>query len=188
MPVFSDALECVPRVDGIVQLFPRTRLVDDMSWDHETVRECDWVPGCYYLIRTSALVDVGLFDPRFFMYYEEVDHCMRIKAAGWLVVYFPFTSVIHLGGGAAKSGQVDPSSRQVPHLQRESEMLYFRKHFGLLRGVVVGAVLYLLGEGSVPETTLCGDAQGDGLRGASQRARTHLSLMRTTGLGSRPSR
>ena len=34
--------------------FPRTRLVDDLDWDHATVRECDWVPGCYYLIRRSS--------------------------------------------------------------------------------------------------------------------------------------
>ena len=32
---------------GLQRFFPRTRLVDDMSWDHASVRECDWVPGCY---------------------------------------------------------------------------------------------------------------------------------------------
>ena len=35
---------------GVGRWFPRARKIDDMSWDHASVRECDWVPGCYYLV------------------------------------------------------------------------------------------------------------------------------------------
>jgi N-acetylglucosaminyl-diphospho-decaprenol L-rhamnosyltransferase len=66
---------------GLQRLFPGTRLVDDMTWDHASVRECDWVPGCYYLIRREVIERVGLFDPRYFLYYEEVDHCRRVSCA-----------------------------------------------------------------------------------------------------------
>src|SRR6185295_2450780 len=76
---------------GLSRFFPRTRLVDDMSWDHASVRACDWVPGCFYLVRKQVIDAVGLFDPRFFLYYEEVDHCRAVKAAGWEVVYCPVT-------------------------------------------------------------------------------------------------
>jgi N-acetylglucosaminyl-diphospho-decaprenol L-rhamnosyltransferase len=62
-----------------------------MSWDHASVRECDWVPGCYYLVRREVIDRVGLFDPRYFLYYEEVDHCRRVRQAGWSVIYYPFT-------------------------------------------------------------------------------------------------
>ena len=31
------------------------RMVDDMDWDHASVRECDWLPGCYYLIRKEVI-------------------------------------------------------------------------------------------------------------------------------------
>ena len=118
---------------GLAQLFPAVGLVDDMAWDHATVRECDWVPGCYYLIRREVIDQVGLFDPRFFLYYEEVDHCRRVKAAGWQVVYFPDTEVVHIGGESAKSaGSLTESGRQLSALQVESELLYFRKHYGLL--------------------------------------------------------
>lgn len=40
---------------GLQRLFPWVVLVDDMVWDHATVRECDWVPGCYYLVRREVL-------------------------------------------------------------------------------------------------------------------------------------
>ena len=103
-----------------------------MDWDHASVRECDWVPGCYYLIRREVIDQVGLFDPRYFLYYEEVDHCKRVKQAGWKVVYYPHTTVVHIGGESAKSvDQLNVDGRQIPTLQIESELLYFRKHHGL---------------------------------------------------------
>lgn len=94
------------------------------------MRECDWVPGCYYLMRREVLDQVGLFDPRYFMYYEEVDHCCRVKAAGWKVVYYPDTSVVHLAGESAKSAGVLSKARQITSLQVECELLYMRKHHG----------------------------------------------------------
>jgi len=61
---------------GLNKLFRNIKLVDDMAWSHDAVRDCDWVPGCYYLIRREVIDQVGLFDPRYFLYYEEVDHCL----------------------------------------------------------------------------------------------------------------
>lgn len=117
---------------GLARLFPRVRLVDDMAWDHASARECDWVPGCYYLVRREVIDQVGFFDPRYFLYYEEVDHCRAVKAAGWKVVFYPHTTVVHIGGESAKShGQISEAGRQIPALQIESELLYFRKHHGL---------------------------------------------------------
>ncbi len=88
---------------GLVPIFRNSRLVDDMNWDHASVRQCDWVPGCYYLVRSEVVRDIGLFDPRFFLYYEEVDHCRRAKEAGWRVIFYPLTAVVHIGGESAKS-------------------------------------------------------------------------------------
>lgn len=131
---------------GLQRLFPWVQLVDNMAWDHAAVRECDWVPGCYYLIRREVLDQVGLFDPRYFMYYEEVDHCRRVKAAGWKVVYYPHTSVVHIGGESAKTtGAVTAAGRQISTLQIESELLYFRKHHGAL-GLVWHMFLTVVGD------------------------------------------
>ncbi len=108
------------------------RPVDDMAWDHASERRCDWVPGCFYLVRREVLQQVGLFDPRFFLYFEEVDHCRRVQAAGWTIDYSPRTSVVHIGGESARSdGPISSTSRQVEALQIESALLYFRKHHGL---------------------------------------------------------
>ena len=132
------------KATGLGRVFPTTRFVDDMSWDHTTVRECDWVPGCYYLVRREVIDRIGLFDPRYFLYYEEVDHCRAVRQAGWGVIYYPFTQVMHMGGVSAGSeGQVTETGRQILTLQIESELLYFRKHYGVT-GVLVAVALSML--------------------------------------------
>jgi len=131
---------------GLKCIFKHTKLVDDMTWDHESVKECDWVPGCYYLIRKESIDQVGLFDPRYFLYYEEVDHCFAAKQAGWKVVYFPDTQVIHIGGESAKQeAAISTKSRQIESLQIESELLYFRKNHGI-SGVMLNVFLLTLGD------------------------------------------
>lgn len=125
---------------GLNRLFPGVRMVDDMDWAHDAVRSCDWVVGCYYLVRKEVIDQVGLFDPRYFLYCEEVDHCFAAKKAGWDVVFYPHTTVVHLGGESAKSdGAITQSGRQLDALQVESELLYFRKNHGL--GAMLGSVL-----------------------------------------------
>jgi N-acetylglucosaminyl-diphospho-decaprenol L-rhamnosyltransferase len=104
--------------------------VDGAQRDHSRLQECDWVPGCYYLVRRSVIDSVGLFDPRFFLYCEEVDHCKRVKAAGWKVMFLPSTTVVHIGGESARTVAKLTNGRQISTLQTESELLYFRKHHG----------------------------------------------------------
>jgi GT2 family glycosyltransferase len=117
---------------GLNHIFRGTRLVDDMDWGHDAIRECDWVPGCYYLVRREVVDRVGLFDPRFFLYFEEVDHCQAVRGDGWNVTFYPFASVVHIGGESAKSrGPLSAAGLQISELQIESELLYFRKHHGI---------------------------------------------------------
>src|SRR5262249_46568977 len=131
---------------GLNRFFPGARLVDDMSWDHASPRECDWVPGCYYLVRRQVIERVGLFDPRYFLYYEEVDHCRAVREAGWSVIYYPFTQVLHLGGKSAESQvPLTEPGRQISTFEIESELLYFRKQYGIT-GVLAAVFLTVLGD------------------------------------------
>ncbi|CAN4272095.1 COG1216 Predicted glycosyltransferases [Methylophilaceae bacterium] len=116
---------------GLARFLPRLQLVDDSDCDASVSMSCDWVPGCYYLIRKQVVDQVGLFDPRYFLYSEEVDHCFAVKKAGWQVLYYADVTVVHIGGESAKSGGgVINSGKQLSVLQAESELLYFRKNHG----------------------------------------------------------
>jgi N-acetylglucosaminyl-diphospho-decaprenol L-rhamnosyltransferase len=135
---------------GLARIFRWTKLVDDMNWDHMSPRSCDWVPGCYYLVRKEVIDQVGLFDPRYFLYYEEVDHCFSAKKAGWEVIFYPDTRVIHLGGESAKSdSELTQSGSQIESLQIESEILYFRKNHGL-SGAIANVFLTSLSDLIIP--------------------------------------
>jgi len=121
---------------GLSRFFKNVQMVDDMEWDHASSRQCDWVPGCYYLVRRKVIDQADLFDPRYFLYYEEVDHCFSAKNAGWEIHYYPLTSAIHIGGESAKSeGELTTGGWQIEEMQIESELLYFRKNHGFLSAI-----------------------------------------------------
>lgn len=170
------------------RVFTRTQMVDDMTWDHASVRKCDWVVGCYYLVRKELVDQIGLFDPRYFLYFEEVDHCFAAKAAGWDVVFYPHTTVVHIGGESAKSeGSITEGSRQLESLQIESQLLYFRKNLGL-RAVLACLLLTTLANFvAVLERLVSGKRQVD-LRGAWQHTRLVWSLWRRTRWATQPTR
>lgn len=173
---------------GLERFFPRTRMIDDMDWDHASPRDCDWVPGCYYLVRRSVVEQVGLFDPRFFLYYEEVDHCRTVKAAGWQVAYYPHTTVVHIGGESAKSdSEITSSGRQISALQIESGLLYYRKHHGLT-GLWLNVALVTIADAVL---TLKWLLRRRTLRGAMPfwtHAATTWSLLQRTAWATRPTR
>ena len=117
---------------GLDRVIPKLGTPSEVIPTETTAVQCDWVPGCYYLIRRDVIDQIGLFDPRYFLYFEEVDHCRAAKTAGWEVVFYGDTTVVHLGGESAKSaGAITVQGRQLEPLQIESELLYFRKNHGL---------------------------------------------------------
>jgi GT2 family glycosyltransferase len=174
------------KTTGLNSFFPRTRLVDDMSWDHASVRECDWVPGCYYLVRREVIERVGLFDTRFFLYYEEVDHCHRVHQAGWSVIYYPYTQVVHIGGESAVSYvSLIRADRQISALQIESELLYFRKHFGVT-GLLAAVFLTTLAAAIRSVNALVRRFDFAPGAAAARHLRTMFALLLATRWASRP--
>jgi hypothetical protein len=58
-------------------------------------REVDFVTGCAMLIRREVLERVGLLDERFFLYYEEVEWCVRVRRAGYRILHVPRARIWH---------------------------------------------------------------------------------------------
>ena len=93
----------------------------------------DWVCGALMMIRAEAFRDLGGFDPRFFLYFEETDLCLRMLEAGWELWATGEAVAEHIGGGSARA--VDPSLRQGACLREHfypSRYYYLRKHYGAL--------------------------------------------------------
>jgi GT2 family glycosyltransferase len=85
------------------KLAPRSRALNSFyegGFDHDEVREVDWLFGAALLVRRDAADEVGLFDEEFFMFSEETDWCYRFRQAGWKVYFLPRAEVVHVGGAS----------------------------------------------------------------------------------------
>jgi len=97
------------------------------NWNHDKIKEVDYVRGAFLMLRKKAIEDVGLLDERFFMYAEEADMCYRLNQAGWKVYFFPAAEVTHLGRRSSNSLDLRAESQRLL-----SRMLLFRKWHGPL--------------------------------------------------------
>jgi GT2 family glycosyltransferase len=134
--MFPSALNEFFSLTGLSARFGNSRLFgrQDRTWaDQSVAAEVDWVPGAFVIVRRDVLEQVGYFDEDFFLYYEEVDLCRRIKLFGYAIWYWPDIVVAHLGGESSKSMQslsMSKSGAQLTLWRMRSELLYYRKHLG----------------------------------------------------------
>lgn len=135
----------VREVLGITRIFRLVRHWYDinMGWgreDFDSPTDVDEISGACILARKSAVDAVGTLDERFFMYYEEVDWCYRMRQGGWRVYYLPSAEVKHhWAQGVIKSGVLDAN-----RILYRSQYLYFRKHHGLLQAIMLRGLSALL--------------------------------------------
>lgn len=73
-----------------------------LDWEHDDEREVDQPEGACLLLRQSVIDQVGVLDEGFFMLFEEVDWCYRIKKAGWQIWFTPRAKIIHHYGQSIK--------------------------------------------------------------------------------------
>jgi GT2 family glycosyltransferase len=85
--------------------------------------ECsaDWLSGSFLLARREAVEQAGGMDERFFLFAEETDWSLRVRAAGWDIRHFPFMRLIHHTGRSERPELFAQCSY--------SKVLYGRKHF-----------------------------------------------------------
>jgi GT2 family glycosyltransferase len=50
------------------------------------------------MIKREVIEELGLFDPKYFMYYEDMDLCYRYKKNGYFSVILPSVTFVHIGG------------------------------------------------------------------------------------------
>jgi hypothetical protein len=104
------------------------------------------------------------------------------------VVYFPDARVVHLGGESAKAdGEVTTHGLQSAPLQVESELLYYRKTYGLA-GVGAHLALTTLGDAILATKHVLRGRPLAALPSFAAHTRLALTLAQRTGLGARPTR
>lgn len=90
--------------------------------DYNNEESIGYITGADICFRKSVLDEVGIFDEKFFMYFEETDLCKRIKDKGYDIKLVKDAKIIHL------EGQSNKNTLQKKEISKRSEFYYFRKH------------------------------------------------------------
>jgi GT2 family glycosyltransferase len=98
---------------GLSRLFPASsprgikfREYKMLDWNHDDERQVDQPEGACLMIKRSVLEQVGTLDEGFFMLFEEVDWCYRVKKAGYEIWFTPRAQVVHHYGQSIKQVKV----------------------------------------------------------------------------------
>lgn len=92
---------------------------------YQQIHEVGWVSGNFMIARVDVLRSVGLFAKDYFMYFEDVDLCFKVRKAGYKVMINPQLSIRHLSGGSAD----DPKFRQWAG-EYKGLLTFYKNHYG----------------------------------------------------------
>lgn len=126
--------------------FPHNRFVGGyrLSYlDPDKTAEVDAVSGAYLMIPKRIFQNMGGFDESFFMYGEDIDLCYRIKQAGYQVVYYAESTMIHLKG---QSGLKSKNPIVIRHFYHAMDLFYdkhYKEKYGILMGMMIHSAIWI---------------------------------------------
>ena len=129
------------QVLGLNYVFPKSVLFTEplmKYWSHDTERKVDVLSGCFWMVRSVALADVGLLDEDFFIYGEDIDWCKRFHEHGWDVVFYPDAEAIHYHGASSANDPI----RFIIEMQK-ADLQYWKKHHGSIGKIGYMAIILL---------------------------------------------
>ena len=109
------------------------------NFDYTKQENVDQVMGAAFLIRNDLIGSVGLLDDKFWVWFEEVDYCKRVKQANWEIAYTPNAEVMHYGG--VSFNQLVSWKKTWSWLM--SMMHYANKYFSLFEQIILWLLLPL---------------------------------------------
>jgi GT2 family glycosyltransferase len=123
---FPNPLAALFRNTLLGRLFPNNRFTKDylmQDWNHDGPREVDWVSGAAFLARDTLVEEIGLFDPNFVMFCEDVDFCFQTWRLGKKVIYLPDYQITHAIGRSTDKAP----NRMIGRFHR-SMFLFYQKN------------------------------------------------------------
>jgi GT2 family glycosyltransferase len=113
---------------GLSSLFKHSKLFANFEladFDYHKTQDVDTLTGWFWLVRSSALEEVGVLDDQFFMYGEDIDWPKRFRKAGWRVTYYSEAGAFHYCGASS-----DRAPTRFYVEMNRANLQYFRKHHG----------------------------------------------------------
>jgi GT2 family glycosyltransferase len=124
------------------------------------IEPVDFISGCGMMVRREVWERVGRFDSRFFMYYEDLDLCIRAAEQGYRIVCAARANMWH----ALSASTGGPDSPLKQYYQVKSTLLFCRKHTrGLQRAANVSIRLVHAGWVAIQQF-FCGQLRAEAIR------------------------
>jgi GT2 family glycosyltransferase len=130
---------------GMSRIFPnepKFRQYKMLDWKHDDERQVDQPEGACLLVRRTVIEEVGTLDEGFWMLFEEVDWCYRIKNNGWQIWFTPAAQVVHHYGQSINQVKVRMILSSHRGLYR-----FWQKHYRngrwYLDGIAYGGLMLL---------------------------------------------
>jgi GT2 family glycosyltransferase len=120
-PKLLDQLAIVLKLPHIFSSLLDKYLMRDFNYSEES--EVDSIRGSFFMIRKEVIDKIGALDERYFIWFEEVDYCRRVKGAGWKVMYTPATECVDYVGKSFAQVKRGVTQKYF----RNSMLKYFKK-------------------------------------------------------------
>lgn len=101
--------------------------------------EVRWVSGASMMFDKKTFIEIGSFDPLFFMYFEEADTALRLKQRKKKIIYVPSAKIIHLEGMSSNKNEFDKPTKFI-YL---TSQLHFMKKYNRF-GYLILFILHLI--------------------------------------------
>lgn len=122
----------------LTQIIKNNLHINSKPWLSRKDMFVDWASGAALFAHTKFIKSLGGFDEDFFLYFEDVDLCKRIKKQGGNIKYTPSFSLIHTSGASSKK-----NTRNQKRCYYKSQNLFFKKHLSAPEYFLMRALRFL---------------------------------------------
>ncbi len=129
---FNQALVLLKLIN-IFPWLPGLRSYLQRSFDYDQQQIVEQVKGAAFMMRRETLEKIGGWDEDFFLWFEEVDLCLRTRQSGKHIVYYPKAQITHYGGASFEQTY----TRRKQKLFNDSLLHYADKHFSSSQKVLL---------------------------------------------------
>ena len=101
--------------------------IETIEKEHSDVTEVDWVSGAAMMMRKDVFEDIGGFDERFFLFYEDADICKRLADKGYKIYFYPGSDIVHYKGENVNK----EFTGNTYFYSKQSQLYYYCRHNSL---------------------------------------------------------
>jgi GT2 family glycosyltransferase len=112
--------------------------INNLESGFKDVINVNWVSGAALFMKRRTFEELGGFDERYFLFYEDADLCKRLSDKGHPVYFYPFSEIIHFKGENVN----EKFDSDTYYYSKKSQLLYYKLHNNTVDRVLLRIYLF----------------------------------------------